>query len=282
MTVDDETELMQKEMVLQEKNYLEYKNDASMFHMAMEEDMEEEVYTNSYFKKNLHEIVYYSLDLYRWLSVLANSSFYTMVFLSAPTGMIAWIISYFQAASALKRRELRRKHVSRRKVHLCRSGMRKTRRVCLMLVLVYANMEVAKAMDQQLRQLAESASSTQQHLQSLIGALDAQHQEAYRTSEASAAASRQAFESTHQSIQASQEMMQQIQTRQEAQNESTTRRFSNPSRKIARSPGSPISIHSRSNRSLQSQEGRSSMAQVDQDSRCLWSQHSERRKRSVS
>ena len=27
--------LMQKEMVLQEKNYLEYKNDASMFHMAM-------------------------------------------------------------------------------------------------------------------------------------------------------------------------------------------------------------------------------------------------------
>ena len=217
MTVDDETELMQKEMVLQEKNYLEYKNGASMFHMAMEEDMEEEVYTNSYFKKNLREIVYYSLDLYRWLSVLANSSFYTMVFLSAPTGMIAWIISYFQAASALKRRELRRKHVSRRKVHLCRSGVGKTRRVCLMLVLVYTNMEVAKAMDQQLRQLAESASSAQQHLQSLIGALDAQHQEAHRTSEASAAASRQAFESTHQSIQASQEMMQQIQTRQEAQ-----------------------------------------------------------------
>ena len=150
MTVDDETELMQKEMVLQEKNYLEYKNDASMFHMAMEEDMEEEVYTSSYFKKNLREMVYYSLDLYRWLSVLANSSFYTMVFLSAPTGMIAWIISYFQAASALKRRELRRKHVSRRKVHLCRSGVRKTRRVCLMLVLVYTNMEVAKAMDQQL------------------------------------------------------------------------------------------------------------------------------------
>ena len=58
MTVDDETELMLKEMVLQEKNYLEYKNDASMFHMAMEEDMEEEVYTNSYFKKNLREIVY--------------------------------------------------------------------------------------------------------------------------------------------------------------------------------------------------------------------------------
>ena len=105
MTVDDETELMQKEMVLQEKNYLEYKNDASMFHMAMEEDMEEEVYTNSYFKKNLREMVNYSLDLYRWLSVLANSSFYTMVFLSAPTGMTAWIISYFQAASALKRRE---------------------------------------------------------------------------------------------------------------------------------------------------------------------------------
>ena len=217
MTVDDETELMQKELVLQEKNYLEYKNDASMFHVAMEEDMEEEVYTNSYFKKNLREMVYYSLDLYRWLSVFANSSFYTMVFLSAPTGMIAWIISYFQAASALKRRELRRKHVSRRKVHLCRSGVRKTRRVCLMLVLVYTNMEVAKAMDQQLRQLAESASSTQQHLQSLIGALDAQHQEAHRTSEASAAASRQAFESTHQSIQASQAMMQEIQTRQEAQ-----------------------------------------------------------------
>ena len=86
-----------------------------------------------------------------------------MVFLSAPTGMIAWIISYFQVASALKRRELRRKHVSRRKVHLCRSGIRKTRRVCLMLVLVYTNMEVAKAMDQQLRQLAESAASTQQH-----------------------------------------------------------------------------------------------------------------------
>ena len=39
--VDDETELMQREMVLQEKNYLEYKNDASMFHMAMEDDMEE-------------------------------------------------------------------------------------------------------------------------------------------------------------------------------------------------------------------------------------------------
>ena len=218
MTVDDETELMQKEMVLQEKNYLEYKNDASMFHMAMEEDMEEEVYTNSYFKKNLHEmIVYLSLDLYRWLSVLANSSFYTMGFLSAPTGMIAWIISYFQAASALKRRELRRKHVSRRKVHLCRSGVRKTRRVCLMLVLVYTNMEVAKAMDQQLRQLAESASSTQQHLQTLIGALDAQHQEAHRTAETSATASRQAFESTHQSIQASQAMMQELQTRQEAQ-----------------------------------------------------------------
>ena len=138
-------------------------------------------------------------------------------FLSAPTGMIAWIISYFQAASALKRRELRRKHVSRRKVHLCRSGVRKTRRACLMLVLVYTNMEVAKAMDQQLRQLAESASSTQQHLQPLIGALDARHQEAHRTAEASAAASRQAFESTHQSIQASQAMMQEIQTRQEAQ-----------------------------------------------------------------
>ena len=282
MTVDDETELMQKEMVLQEKNYLEYKNDASMFHMAMEEDMEEEVYTNSYFKKNLHEMVYYSLDLYRWLSVLANSSFYTMVFLSAPTGMIAWIISYFQAASALKRRELRRKHVSRRKVDLCRSGMRKTRRVCLMLVLVYTNMEVAKAMDQQLRQLAESASSTQQHLQSLIGALDAQHQEAHRTSEASAAASRQAFESTHQSIQASQAMMQQIQTRQEAQMKALQEGFQIQAGRLQEAHGSPISIHSRSNRSLQSQEGRSSMAQVDQDSRCLWSQRSERRKRSVS
>ena len=170
--VEDETELMQREVVLQEKNYLEYKNDASMFHMAMENDMEEEVYTNSYFKKNLHAMVYYSLDLYRWLSVFANSSFYTMVFLSAPTGMIAWIISYFQAASALKRRELRRKHVSRRKVHLCRSGVRKTRRVCLML---------------------------------------------HRTAETSATASRQAFESTHQSIQASQAMMQELQTRQEAQ-----------------------------------------------------------------
>ena len=78
--VEDETELMQREVVLQEKNYLEYKNDASMFHMAMENDMEEEVYTNSYFKKNLHAMVYYSLDLYRWLSVFANSSFYTMVF----------------------------------------------------------------------------------------------------------------------------------------------------------------------------------------------------------
>ena len=77
--VDDETELMQREMVLQEKNCLEYKNDASMFHMAMEDDMEEEVYTKSYFKKNLREMVYYSLDLYRWLSVFANSSFYTMV-----------------------------------------------------------------------------------------------------------------------------------------------------------------------------------------------------------
>ena len=82
-----------------------------------------------------------------------------------------------------------------------------------MLVLVYTNMEVAKAMDQQLRQLAESAASTQQHLQTLIGALDAQHQEAHRTAEASATASRQAFESTHQSIQASQAMMQEIQTR---------------------------------------------------------------------
>ena len=102
--VEDETELMQREVVLQEKNYLEYKNDASMFHMAMENDMEEEVYTNSYFKKNLHAMVFYSLDLYRWLSVFANSSFYTMVFLSAPTGMIAWIISYFQAASALKKK----------------------------------------------------------------------------------------------------------------------------------------------------------------------------------
>ena len=280
--VDDETELMQREVALQEKNYLEYKNDASMFHMAMEDDMEEEVYTNSYFKKNLREMVYYSLDLYRWLSVFANSSLYTMVFLSAPTGMIAWIISYFQAASALKRRELRRKHVSRRKVHLCRSGIKKTRRVCLMLVLVYTNMEVAKAMDQQLRQLAESAASTQQHLQTLIGALDAQRQEAHRTAEKSATASRQAFESTHQSIQASQAMMQELQTRQEGTNESITRKFSNPSRKIAGSPGSPISIHSRSDRSLQSQEGRSSMAQIDQDSRCLWSQRSERGKRSVS
>ena len=100
--VEDETELMQREVVLQEKNYLEYKNDASMFHMAMENDMEEEVYTNSYFKKNVHAMIYYSLDLYRWLSVFANSRLYTMVFLSAPTGMIAWIISYFQAASALK------------------------------------------------------------------------------------------------------------------------------------------------------------------------------------
>ena len=38
----------------------EEQNDASMFHMAMEDDMEEEV-TNFYFKKNLHEMVYYSL-----------------------------------------------------------------------------------------------------------------------------------------------------------------------------------------------------------------------------
>ena len=215
--VEDETELMQREIVLQEKNYLEYKNDASMFHMAMENDMEEEVYTNSYFKKNLHAMVYYNLDLYRWLSIFANNNFYTIVFLSAPTGMIAWIISYFQAAAALKRRELRRKHVSRRKVHVYRSGIRKTRRVCLMLVLLFTNMEVAKAMDQQLRELAESAASTQQHLQTLIGALHAQHQEAHRTAEVSATASRQAFESTHQSIQASQAMMQELQTRQEAE-----------------------------------------------------------------
>ena len=49
--MEDETELMQREVVLQEKNYLEYKNDASMFHMAMENDMEEEVYTNFLFQE---------------------------------------------------------------------------------------------------------------------------------------------------------------------------------------------------------------------------------------
>ena len=89
---------------------------------------------------------------------------------------------------------------------MCRNGMRKSRRV----VLAHTNMQV-------LRQLAKSASSTQQHLQSLLGALDAQHEEAHRTAEASAAASRQALEFTYQSIQASQAMMQKIQTRQEAE-----------------------------------------------------------------
>ena len=71
--VEDETELMQREVALQEKNYLEYKNDASMFHMAMENDMEEKVYTNSYLKKNLHAMVYYSLDLYRGCQYLRTA-----------------------------------------------------------------------------------------------------------------------------------------------------------------------------------------------------------------
>ena len=202
LLADERAEFMQRSIF---KNVcakkLHPKNDGAVFHMAMNEN----VYTNSDSNENLHEKSYFKLQevfigIWSLLPLLANVSLSAMIFLSAPIGMIAWIIISCQVASALKRRELQSKHISRRKRHFFRCSFSKLQSSCLVLVLLYTNMKVAHAMDNQLRQLTEAAASTQQHLQTLIGALDAQNQESHRSSEAATQSNQQAFQATHNRV----------------------------------------------------------------------------------
>ena len=106
------------------------------------------------------------------------------IFLCTPVGLATWAMIHFFLARRQKKLKAKSRHLSRIQVHRhvrCYRGWRKT---CLLLVLVYTNLQSAAAMDQALQQLAQLTEQNTQQIFRLTEAVAAQQQQAAAVSEA--------------------------------------------------------------------------------------------------
>ena len=106
------------------------------------------------------------------------------IFLCTPVGLATWAMIHFFLARRQKKLKAKSRHLSRIQVHRhvrCYRGWRKT---CLLLVLVYTNLQSASAMDQALQQLAQLTEQNTQQIHRLTEAVATQQQQAAAVSEA--------------------------------------------------------------------------------------------------
>ena len=98
--------------------------------------------------------------------------------------MATWAMIHFFLARRQKKLKAKSRHNSRVQVHRhvrCYRGWRKT---CLLLILVYTNIQSASAMDQALQQLAQLTEQNTQQILRLTEAVAAQQQQSAAVNEA--------------------------------------------------------------------------------------------------
>ena len=110
------------------------------------------------------------------------------ILLCAPDGMATWAMIHSFLARRQKKLKAKSRHLSRIQVHRrvrCYRGWRKT---CLLLILVYTNIQSAAAMDQALQQLAQLTEQNTQQILRLTEAVAAQQQQSAAVNEATSQA----------------------------------------------------------------------------------------------